>query len=644
MPPNTTWLLTPLCLLTLTGPALGGTPYLVTDIDATTLGAGSNPAELVPVNKAIFFRANDGLNGAELWRSDGSQAGTGLVADIFPGTDTLSGLPNSSTPTGLVDVAGTLFFAADDPAGGAELWRSDGTPASTSMIKDINPGGASSPTSLANVGGTLFFAANDGSNGMELWKSDGTESGTMMVQDIRSGNPASSPTYLLGVNGTVFFSANDGSTGTELWKSDGTVPGTALVLDIRNGRPGSNPTDFVDVNGTLFFVADDGSNGREVWKSDGTPGGTALLADINAGKFDANPSALTNVNNTLYFAADNSIDGVELWKSDGTVAGTALVKDIFAGGSSSPSSLTLAGVTLFFTANDGASGTELWKSDGTDAGTVMVKDIVAGSGSSGPQELASVNGTLFFTADDGTNGRELWKSDGTDTGTVMVADINVGTGSSSPQNLVNVKGALFFTADDGVHGRELWAWTRFDDVRLDHWAFDYIEAVAKAGITSGCSADDYCPDAVVTRAQMAVFLERGMKGSSYVPPPATGALFNDVGASDFAAAFIEQLANDGITAGCGAGNYCPDTAVDRAQMAVFLLRAKHGSAYSPPICTGTQFNDVTSSHYACNWIEQLANEGITSGCGGGNYCPDTSVDRAQMAVFLQRTFNLPVAE
>ena len=131
----------------------------------------------------------------------------------------------------------------------------------------------------------------------------------------------------------------------------------------------------------------------------------------------------------------------------------------------------------------------------------------------------------------------------------------------------------------------------FNDVPQDYWAYTQIETVAANGITAGCGGSNYCPLALVTRAQMAVFLERGMHGSDFRPPAAKGNVFLDVGAQDFAASFIEQLFLDGITAGCGSNNYCPGTAVTRAQMAVFLLRAKHGAGYSPPPATG-MFSDV----------------------------------------------------
>jgi len=116
-------------------------------------------------------------------------------------------------------------------------------------------------------------------------------------------------------------------------------------------------------------------------------------------------------------------------------------------------------------------------------------------------------------------------------------------------------------------------------------------------------------------------------------------VFLDVGAGDFAASFIEQLAADGITVGCGDGNYCPNAEITRSQMAVFLLRAKHGAVYIPPPAAGL-FNDVPVGSFAADWIEQLAAEGITSGCGDGNYCPRIQVTRDQMAVFLVRIFEL----
>jgi hypothetical protein len=190
----------------------------------------------------------------------------------------------------------------------------------------------------------------------------------------------------------------------------------------------------------------------------------------------------------------------------------------------------------------------------------------------------------------------------------------------------------------------------FADVAGSSIYWKYIEGIYKAGITGGCAAAPnllYCPSTIVDRASMAVFLLRGMHKNepNWAPPDAgsdTG--FADVPPNYWAAAWIEQLAVEGVTAGCGSGNYCPANPVTRAEMAVFLLRAKYGSGYTPPaVGSDTGFADVPTTHWAAAWIKALAAEGITSGCSTNpnRYCPDNGVTRDQMAVFLSRTFNIP---
>ena len=184
----------------------------------------------------------------------------------------------------------------------------------------------------------------------------------------------------------------------------------------------------------------------------------------------------------------------------------------------------------------------------------------------------------------------------------------------------------------------------FLDVPISNFAYPYIQAVFDAGVTAGCGPRIYCPGASTTRAQMAVFLLKASQGSSYVPPACSGMVFNDVpctgGGYD---PWIEDLAGRGITGGCGGGNYCPAATVTRAQMAAFLLKANQAPGYVPPACTGMVFNDVPCTGGLFDpWIEDLAARGITSGCGGGAYCPGAAVTRAQIAVFLTKTFSLPL--
>lgn len=427
--------------------------YVITLLKDLIPGAvSSNPVFLADVNGTLFFHGTEVAHGAELWKSDGTPSGTVMVKDINPGSS------GSSMPVYLTNANGTLFFAAIDGTNGVELWESDGTSSGTFMVKDIYPGTASSiPSYLTNVNGTIFFQANDGTNGIELWKSDGTSYGTTMVKDINPGAGNSNANNFTNVNGTLFFTATDGTNGIELWKSNGTLSGTVLVKDIRPGVNSSTPAYLTNVNGTLFFSATDGTNGNELWKSDGTASGTVLVKDIYPGSNNSSPQYLTDVNGTLFFQAWDNTNGPELWKSDGTISGTVMVQDIYPGSvGSAPEYLTNVNGTLFFSANDGTHGWEVWKSDGTSSGTVLVKDIYSGEADSYPISLTDVNGVLFFSAVDLASGYELWKSDGTSAGTALAKDINPGAGDSHPEYLTNVNGTLFFHASNGTDGIELW--------------------------------------------------------------------------------------------------------------------------------------------------------------------------------------------
>jgi hypothetical protein len=171
--------------------------------------------------------------------------------------------------------------------------------------------------------------------------------------------------------------------------------------------------------------------------------------------------------------------------------------------------------------------------------------------------------------------------------------------------------------------------------------YGHIEFFAQAGLSSGCAAGTFCPDDSVTRRQMAVFLERAMRASNWVPPAATG-LFSDVPAGAQFRDHVEALRNDGITSGCTATTYCPDAPVTRAQMAVFLLRARCGATYLPNAPAAATFADVATTHPFYRHIQKLYALGVTGGCATGplRYCPDAPVTRAQMAAFVERIYPL----
>jgi hypothetical protein len=186
----------------------------------------------------------------------------------------------------------------------------------------------------------------------------------------------------------------------------------------------------------------------------------------------------------------------------------------------------------------------------------------------------------------------------------------------------------------------------FQDVLPTHWSWPYVEAMFASGITLGCdTTPSYCPDTTATRADIAVFLVRGIHGAGFTPPPATG-VFADVPTTHRAAAYIEQLYHDGITNGCATSplRYCPDVTVMRADIAPFLVRVRHGAGYTPPAVGSTSFADVPPDFWAAPWIEQLFRDGISNGCALSprRYCPSSDVTRAEAAGFIAKTFNLPL--
>jgi ELWxxDGT repeat protein len=428
--------------------ASGQTIELVKDIFPGTEGSGISQPVLY--GGKMYFYADDGVHGGELWSSDGTSAGTQLVKDLNP-------LGNSEI-TELTAVNGNLVFSAAN-ANGYELWVSDGTDAGTFMVLDINPGSASSvPTEFTVIGNQAFFQADDGINGPELWATDGTTAGTHLVKNINA-TEGSYPSQLIAYNGKLIFRAYTNETGDELWTSDGTEAGTVLLMDIFPGGDGY-PRLFHEFNGLLYFRADD-DNGDELWVTDGTTAGTHLLKDINPETADGSSiNEFTEANGQLFFRARTANEGFELWKTDGTEAGTVLVKDIWVGGDSFPGALTAYNGKVYFQATDGsAANTELWVSDGTEAGTYMLKDINPTTYSA-PNEFIVYNNMLYFVADDGTNGSEFWVTDGTPQGTQKILSDVAGVSPMYYIPFYVVYGNnLYFKAEYGSTGAELQKFT-----------------------------------------------------------------------------------------------------------------------------------------------------------------------------------------
>jgi ELWxxDGT repeat protein len=446
-------------------------PVHAQELISNAVTQGKSPAALFKVNSTLFFTATDATHGRELWKTDGSEAGTELVKDIFQGSA-------GAAPANFVHVNGTLFFAAEDGTHGRELWKSNGTAEGTGLVKDIAPGAGSFGLSqFTQVNGRLFFLVDDGTNGPVIWLSDGTASGTKPVWASLGLEAAE----LTAANNQLFFTATDATHGRELWKSDGTEAGTTLVRDIVPGPTGSNGEIayrqyLTAVNGTLYLVADSVWEGAgnvafpAIWKSDGTEAGTVLVYDA-AGDPYFPPKELTNVNGTLFFSTDSPLCHCsDVWYTDGTPAGTHRIE-----GFQGTNYVSFQGKTFFSGADPTGNPSipvherELWYTDGSQAGTQLLKDIRPGTYEeltnegileirygSFPENLTVVNGWLFFTADDGVHGRELWKTGGSESKTALVADLNPGAASAEAAFLVDLNGVLFFTAQDGTNGMNIW--------------------------------------------------------------------------------------------------------------------------------------------------------------------------------------------
>lgn len=309
----------------------------------------SSPAELTDLNGAVVFAATNGTSGRELWRSDGTAAGTVLVKDIVPGS-------GGSNPRLLTAMNGAVYFAA-----GSELWKTDGSAAGTVRVQSF----AAVPTGLTVVDGDLFFAVND-----ELWTSEGTAEGTARLADIVPGAGGEPLEHLTAVGDALYFTAADPAAGRELWTSDGTAEGTARVADVGPGVAGGVPSaaaggELAASGGRIYFTADDGLHGVELWESDGTAAGTRMVQDTHPGAAGSHPADLTDLDGVLYFAAADPVFGRELRRTPGNaapglVAGDATVNEGNTGTRAATFTVTLtapatAPVTVRYATADGSA-------------------------------------------------------------------------------------------------------------------------------------------------------------------------------------------------------------------------------------------------------------------------------------------------
>ncbi len=431
---------------------------LVMDINPGA--AGSDIKYLTTLNGFLYFAANDGTTGQELWKLDLANARGPATAVLPTEVKDINRGPAGSNIQFLTTIHGRMYFTADDGVHGQELWRTDGAAADTTLVADVNPGpGDSAIHFLTNLGGAVYFTADDGVHGQELWRSAVATEQTNLVKDINPGSAGSNIHFLTTMAGVLYFTAADGVHGQELWRSDGTAAGTALVADIDPGRAGAQ-IHFVmtTADNHLVFTAYNPASGVELWASDGTTTGTGLIQDIDPGPAGSQIRLLTRVGADVYFTANDGTDGYQLWKTDGTDDGTVPLMGISQNTVPNAHFLATLDGKILFTADDGtadgAAGAKLF-SYTISQHRGLVIDVNQGAGQAHVKYQTKLNAhTVLFTSTDGRGGVDLWGTNGITAW--VVTDFNTGVGPVHVRYLATLRnGTAFFEVIDNL-GTHLW--------------------------------------------------------------------------------------------------------------------------------------------------------------------------------------------
>jgi ELWxxDGT repeat protein len=382
----------------------------------------------------------------ELWRTDGTVEGTyRLPPELCP-----SGQEAGATE---VIAGGSLYFAGVDAALGCAPWVSDGTPAGTEPLVDLQPGGPGSgnPQSFAAIGDRVYFTMLFGGG---LWATDGTPGGTALV------HPFDQLQLATAVGRRLFFVVPEGAT-LSLWTSDGTAAGTHPVRSFPNAtcRDCDPVTSFLKPDGDgVLFLAGDGQHGAQLWRSDGTPGGTRLLRALRTGTyfglngFDLSADLVDLGPSLLFLVRTNT--QVELWTSRPPAAPAARLKGCPGGCPEVLSRLQLVpgSSRVVFAGQGYRSRLELWASDGTAAGTRPLRGLCSGPCESFSQGFVAVAGAVYFSTADAAGGA-LWRTDGTPAGTVLLGRASLPLAAGG----IALNGQVLLGAASGAHTSELWA-------------------------------------------------------------------------------------------------------------------------------------------------------------------------------------------
>jgi hypothetical protein len=601
---------------------------------------GTTSASNFPVSAEAFQLVNDGSSDACVFCVDGIIGACPAIA-VSPATAAggFVGVPYSEpfTQTG-----------GEEPIN----WTRSGQLPPGLILDPLTGVLSGTPTTA----GTFTFSVNaTDANGCS-----GSQEYTVTIETcpaITIG-PSTAPDGFVGVAYSVDFDSS-GGVGSSTWSFTGTLP-DGLSLDSSTGVLSGTPSQTGQFIFTIVATDENGCTGSQQY--------TVTIGTCPAITVD--PATATNgFLGVAYSQQFTQTGGTGItWSFSGTLP-DGLTLDSSGLLSGTPTATGTFNFTIIATATGGCSGSTDY-SVTIGVPTPFALDVdTAGNSVFEPNETVivaphwlnpvagvsvDVTGSASnFVGPAGAPHQTYTIVDGTaDYGTIaaLASSSCATTGNcysfgNTATNRPLLHWDTTFVEDPSVGSNKTWTLhigDSFTDAPTSHIFYRFIETIFHHGITSGCGATGYCPDSPNTRGQMAVFLLRSKLGKGYVPPPAIG-IFSDVPTNHQFAAFIEDLFNRGITSGCSTSPlaYCPEATVTRGQMAVFLLRTLLGNGYAPPAPTGV-FDDVPVNDPFAAFIEDLAARAITSGCNTNPplYCPAAPNTRGQMAVFLTRTFSL----
>jgi ELWxxDGT repeat protein len=508
-------------------------------------GQSSYPDAFAIVGNELFFAANDGTHGEELWKSDGTANGTVLVKDIRPGSGG-SGINNP------IVVGNTMFFKANDGVHGTELWKSDGTANGTVLVKDIHNTSNSGIDMMAPLGNKIFFKADDGIHGSEPWVSDGTPSGTYMLKDMRVGTAGSSVAYSIYFDGKVYFRGYNSTYGSEIWHTDGTTNGTQLFKDVRSGQAGNSMGPMIVADDRFYFKAR-GQYGTTLFVSDGTANGTQEVMMPNGttdqyGSIDVLAAAGSN----LFFSAwggtaasGDRYTGQELWFTNGTENGT--IKMDLLPGNKTDNTTRHSGPKnavyhphdghLYFLAwaddgltngvdsnGDNITGVKLWRSNGTLNGTHIIDPGLAKPGWKG-KHVSIISAGLYVYASLYTpneTDRHWYRTDGTDNGTIQLCQANTTQSCVTHPDkaeMAMVDGTLYFEAcicNNGNTGSELYSIKNSTGIIAEVAWSVYPSLPSGLSINSTNGKISGTPDTIQSSTQYTVWANSSLESASAI--------------------------------------------------------------------------------------------------------------------------------